>query len=154
MDRDILISVARTSLRTKVGKDLADHLTEVRLDVLLKIIAGFIKTESLYSRSSLFIVTIPYHTISYHMAWLSSRNFFRGTKSIVMQISFVMLIFYCFRTKFRGRRASLPIPYHTIHRKVHWFNGSRLLSSSFQPLGINSSNQIISWSENHPQLRT
>ena len=25
--------------------------------------------------------------------WLSSRNFFRGAKSIVMQISFVMLLF-------------------------------------------------------------
>ena len=33
--------------------------------------------------------------------WISFRNFFRR-KSIVMQISFVMLFFYCFRTKFRG----------------------------------------------------
>ena len=30
MDRDTLISVARTSLRTKVHPDLADLLTEVR----------------------------------------------------------------------------------------------------------------------------
>ena len=30
MDRDILISVARTSLRTKVNQKLADVLTEVR----------------------------------------------------------------------------------------------------------------------------
>ena len=29
VDRDTLISVARTSLRTKVNSDLADHLTEV-----------------------------------------------------------------------------------------------------------------------------
>lgn len=29
MERDILINVARTSLRTKVPKELADHLTEV-----------------------------------------------------------------------------------------------------------------------------
>lgn len=29
MDRDMLINVARTSLRTKTPKDLADHLTEV-----------------------------------------------------------------------------------------------------------------------------
>ena len=30
----------------------------------------------------------------YH--WLPSRNFFRGGKSIIMQISFVMLIFLLF----------------------------------------------------------
>lgn len=30
MDRETLISVARTSLRTKVHKELADLLTEVR----------------------------------------------------------------------------------------------------------------------------
>ena len=29
IDRDILVNVARTSLRTKVNADLADHLTEV-----------------------------------------------------------------------------------------------------------------------------
>ena len=29
MDRDTLINVARTSLRTKLTKDIADHLTEV-----------------------------------------------------------------------------------------------------------------------------
>ena len=34
--------------------------------------------------------------------WLSSRNFFQGAKSIVMQISFVMLIFLLFWTKFQG----------------------------------------------------
>ena len=31
MDRDMLINIARTSLRTKVHPDLADLLTEVRI---------------------------------------------------------------------------------------------------------------------------
>ena len=30
MDRDILISVARTALRTKLAQSVADHLAEVR----------------------------------------------------------------------------------------------------------------------------
>ena len=34
-------------------------------------------------------------------------SFFSGAKSIVMQISFVMLIFHCFRTKFREGQKSL-----------------------------------------------
>ena len=33
MDRDTLINVARTSLRTKTPKELADHLTEVVLPI-------------------------------------------------------------------------------------------------------------------------
>ena len=32
MDRDILISVARTALRTKLAQSVADHLAEVRHD--------------------------------------------------------------------------------------------------------------------------
>ena len=31
--------------------------------------------------------------LSTQLNWLSSRNFFQGAKSIVMQISFVMLLF-------------------------------------------------------------
>lgn len=37
MDRDTLISVAKTSLRTKLHKDLADHMTEVIVDAVLGI---------------------------------------------------------------------------------------------------------------------
>ncbi|XP_066931275.1 T-complex protein 1 subunit zeta-like [Clytia hemisphaerica] len=37
MERDILINVARTSLRTKVPKELADHLTEIVVDAVLAI---------------------------------------------------------------------------------------------------------------------
>jgi len=37
MERDILINVARTSLRTKVPKDLADHLTEIVVDAVLAV---------------------------------------------------------------------------------------------------------------------
>lgn len=37
MDRDTLINVARTSLRTKTPKDLADHLTEIVVDAVLAI---------------------------------------------------------------------------------------------------------------------
>ena len=48
------------------------------------------------------------------LCWLYSRNFLQGAKSIVMQISFVMLIFYCFRTKFRGEgqtaKGECPLP--------------------------------------------
>ena len=36
-----------------------------------------------------------------------SRNSFRGgAKSIVMQIYIIMLIFYCFQTKFQGAKVS------------------------------------------------
>ena len=38
--------------------------------------------------------------------WLSSRNFFRGAKSIVMQISFVMQIFLLFSDKISGGQKS------------------------------------------------
>ena len=34
-----------------------------------------------------------FEAISSFQSWLSSRNFFRGAKSTVMQISFVMLLF-------------------------------------------------------------
>ncbi|XP_067121631.1 T-complex protein 1 subunit zeta-like [Centruroides vittatus] len=37
MDRDMLVNVARTSLRTKVHTELADHLTEVCVDAVLAI---------------------------------------------------------------------------------------------------------------------
>jgi len=37
MERDTLINVARTSLRTKTPKDLADHLTEIVVDAVLAI---------------------------------------------------------------------------------------------------------------------
>ncbi|XP_065055494.1 T-complex protein 1 subunit zeta-like isoform X2 [Rhopilema esculentum] len=37
MDRDTLINVARTSLRTKLTKDIADHLTEIVVDAVLAI---------------------------------------------------------------------------------------------------------------------
>lgn len=37
MERDILINVARTSLRTKVPKELADHLTEIVVDAVLAV---------------------------------------------------------------------------------------------------------------------
>jgi len=37
MDRDTLINVARTSLRTKVPKELADHLTEIVVDAVLAV---------------------------------------------------------------------------------------------------------------------
>eukprot|EP00794_Sanderia_malayensis_P013712 gene13712-15140_t len=37
IDRDTLINVARTSLRTKVSKDIADHLTEIIVDAVLAI---------------------------------------------------------------------------------------------------------------------
>lgn len=37
MDRDTLISVARTSLRTKTPKELADHLTEIVVDAVLAV---------------------------------------------------------------------------------------------------------------------
>lgn len=37
MDRDVLVNVARTSLRTKVPKDLADHLTEIVVDAVLAV---------------------------------------------------------------------------------------------------------------------
>ena len=38
-------------------------------------------------------------------SWLSSRNFFEGD-SVVMLISIIMLIFYCFRTNFKGAKVS------------------------------------------------
>ena len=38
--------------------------------------------------------------------WLSSRNFFWGAKSIVMQISFVMLIFLLFSDQISGGKVS------------------------------------------------
>ena len=38
----------------------------------------------------------------YQQFWLSSRNLFRGAKSIVMQISFVMLIFLLFSDQISG----------------------------------------------------
>ena len=37
MDRETLISVARSSLRTKVRQDLADHLTEIVVDAVLSV---------------------------------------------------------------------------------------------------------------------
>jgi len=37
LDRDTLVNVARTSLRTKVPKELADHLTEIVVDAVLAI---------------------------------------------------------------------------------------------------------------------
>lgn len=37
MDRETLINVARTSLRTKVRQELADHLTEAVVDAVLAI---------------------------------------------------------------------------------------------------------------------
>lgn len=37
MERDTLINVARTSLRTKTPKDLADHLTEIVVDAVLAV---------------------------------------------------------------------------------------------------------------------
>eukprot|EP00112_Aurelia_sp_Birch-Aquarium-sp1_P007812 Seg1853.4 transcript_id=Seg1853.4/GoldUCD/mRNA.D3Y31 product="T-complex protein 1 subunit zeta" protein_id=Seg1853.4/GoldUCD/D3Y31 len=37
VDRDTLINVARTSLRTKLSKDIADHLTEIVVDAVLAI---------------------------------------------------------------------------------------------------------------------
>lgn len=37
IDRDVLINVARTSLRTKLSKDIADHLTEIVVDAVLAI---------------------------------------------------------------------------------------------------------------------
>ena len=41
------------------------------------------------------------------MNWLSSRNFFMGAKSIVMQISFVLLIFLLFSDQISGGQKSL-----------------------------------------------
>lgn len=37
MDRETLINVARSSLRTKVREELADHLTEAVVDAVLSI---------------------------------------------------------------------------------------------------------------------
>jgi len=37
IDRDVLVNVARTSLRTKLNKDIADHLTEIVVDAVLAI---------------------------------------------------------------------------------------------------------------------
>lgn len=37
IDRDTLVNVARTSLRTKLTKDVADHLTEIIVDAVLAI---------------------------------------------------------------------------------------------------------------------
>jgi T-complex protein 1 subunit zeta len=37
MDRETLINIARSSLRTKVREELADHLTEVVVDAVLSI---------------------------------------------------------------------------------------------------------------------
>lgn len=37
MDRELLINVARSSLRTKVRQELADHLTEIVVDAVLNI---------------------------------------------------------------------------------------------------------------------
>lgn len=42
MDREILINVARTSLRTKVHKELADLLTEVRFMGTNLLVASFL----------------------------------------------------------------------------------------------------------------
>ena len=39
--------------------------------------------------------------------WLSSREFFRGAKSIVMQIYFVMLTFLLFSDQISGEQKSL-----------------------------------------------
>ena len=39
-------------------------------------------------------------------AWLSSRNFFQGAKSIVMQISFVMQFFLLFSDQISGGQKS------------------------------------------------
>ena len=46
------------------------------------------------------------------MTWLSSRNFFQGgTKSIVMQISFVMLIFLLFSDQIWQKSSrGVPLP--------------------------------------------
>ena len=41
-------------------------------------------------------------------SWLSSRNFFRGAKSIVMHISFVMLILLLFLDQISGGRQKSP----------------------------------------------
>ena len=51
-----------------------------------------------------------------HFAWLSPRNFFGGgTKSIVRQISFVMLIFLLFSDQISGGRS--------LRGGANWFRG-------------------------------
>lgn len=37
MDRDLLLDVVRTALRTKLNAELADHLTECVVDAILAI---------------------------------------------------------------------------------------------------------------------
>ena len=53
----------------------------------------------------IFVVIRQFNSNKFHESFLSILAFFqdfKGAKSIVMQISFVMLIFLLFRTKFHG----------------------------------------------------
>ena len=57
------------------------------------------------------------------------QEFFQGAISIVMQISFDMLIFYCSRTKFQGGGAKVP-------EKANCFKGCPLTSPVEESQGV------------------
>ena len=50
-----------------------------------------------------YFLNLVFKTSTNMPLWLSSRKFFQGGKSIVMQISFVMLIFLLFWDQISGR---------------------------------------------------